>query len=312
MPSNILATSGYDHQIRLWEVSSGFCYRTLQFPDSQVNKLAITPNKQYLAAAGNPQIRLFELTSNNPQPISTYNGHKGNILALGFTKEGRMMYSGSDDGTVKLWDLRTPGSVRDFTYTDPCTGVVLHPNQRHLFCCYQNGTIRVLDTQSSVQATTEVPEHVPSTGDSSLQSIDIDCTGHFCTAVNADGMIFAYSLNESKDLKLVKEWKAHDKAIVKCAFSADGQYLATTSADTTAKIWRPNTDFQLDKTLVGHQRWVWDCAFGRDVSTTYLVTVSSDHVARLWDLSSGQTIRQFTGHRKSITCVALHDSDAEN
>ena len=34
MPSHILATGGYDHQIRLWEVSSGFCYRTLQHADS--------------------------------------------------------------------------------------------------------------------------------------------------------------------------------------------------------------------------------------------------------------------------------------
>jgi len=310
MPSNILATSGYDHQIRLWEVSSGFCYRTLQFQDSQVNRLAITPNKQYLAAAGNPQIRLFELASNNPQPVSTYNGHKGNVLALGFQKDGRLMYSGSDDGVVKIWDLRTPGSVRDFTYSDPCTGVALHPNQRHLFCCYQNGTIRVIDTQSQVN--TDILEIIPSTGDSSLQSIDIDCEGRFCSVVNADGTCFVYSLNDLKDPKLHKEWKGHDKYIVKCAFSPDGQYFVTASADTTAKIWRTNNDFQLDKTLIGHQRWVWDCAFGRDPSTTYLVTVSSDHVARLWDVSSGQTLRQFTGHRKSITCVALHDSESDS
>lgn len=85
------------------------------------------------------------------------------------------------------------------------------------------------------------------------------------------------------------------------------RYLVTTSADQTAKIWKTNENFGADKTLVGHQRWVWDCAFGRDPPTTYLVTVSSDHVARLWDVSSGQTIRQFSGHRKAITCVALHD-----
>lgn len=33
MPS-VLATGSYDHTIRLWEVSNGFCYRTLQFQDS--------------------------------------------------------------------------------------------------------------------------------------------------------------------------------------------------------------------------------------------------------------------------------------
>jgi len=306
MPSNILATAGYDHTIRLWEVSSGYCYRTLQFQDSQINRLAITPNKQFLAAAGNPDIKMFELGNNNPQPVTTFKGHKGNVVALGFQKESRWMYSGSDDGTVKVWDVRNPASFRDFTYTDPCTSVVLHPNQRHLLCTYQNGTVRILDTQVA-HVNVDVPEFIPATGDSSLQSIDIDVTGRYCSVVNTEGSCFIYSLKDMKSPELVKEWKAHDKYILKCLFSPDGQYLVTASADQTAKIWKTNEGFQLDKTLVGHQRWVWDCAFGRDPPTTYLITVSSDHAARLWDVSSGQTVRQFTGHRKSITCVALHD-----
>lgn len=33
--------------------------------------MAISPNKQQLAAAGNLQIRLFELGSNNLQPVSS-------------------------------------------------------------------------------------------------------------------------------------------------------------------------------------------------------------------------------------------------
>lgn len=31
----ILATAGYDHSIRFWEATSGLCYRTLQYTDSQ-------------------------------------------------------------------------------------------------------------------------------------------------------------------------------------------------------------------------------------------------------------------------------------
>lgn len=32
----VLATAGYDHTVRFWEATSGICYRTLQFADSQV------------------------------------------------------------------------------------------------------------------------------------------------------------------------------------------------------------------------------------------------------------------------------------
>lgn len=61
----------------------------------------------------------------------------------------------------------------------------------------------------------------------------------------------------------------------------------------------------LDTTLENHQRWVWDCAFSAD--SAYLVTVCSDHYARLWELSSSTIIRQYSGHHRGAVCVALND-----
>lgn len=61
----------------------------------------------------------------------------------------------------------------------------------------------------------------------------------------------------------------------------------------------------LEATLGAHQRWVWDCAFSAD--SAYLVTASSDHYARLWELSSQSIIRQYNGHHRGAVCVALND-----
>lgn len=132
MSQVILATAGYDHNIRFWEATSGICYRTLQFAESQVNKLEITSNKQFLAAAGNPQIRLFEVNSNNPQAVASYDGHNGNVTAIGFQKDSKWMFSGSEDGTVKIWDLRAPGCQREYASRGAVNTVVLHPNQGEL------------------------------------------------------------------------------------------------------------------------------------------------------------------------------------
>lgn len=66
-----------------------------------------------------------------------------------------------------------------------------------------------------------------------------------------------------------------------------------------------NSTLFLETTLTNHQRWVWDCAFSAD--SAYLVTVSSDHYARLWELSSGNIIRQYSGHHRGAVCVALND-----
>lgn len=97
MSSVVLCTAGYDHSIRFWEATSGICYRTLQYVDSQVNKLEITNDKQFIAAAGNQHIRLFDVNSNDPQPTFSYDGHVGNVTAVGFQKDSKWMYSGGGE-----------------------------------------------------------------------------------------------------------------------------------------------------------------------------------------------------------------------
>jgi hypothetical protein len=46
-----------------------------------------------------PPCSLYEVNSNNPQPIISYDGHAGNVTSVGFQKDGKWMYSGSEDGT---------------------------------------------------------------------------------------------------------------------------------------------------------------------------------------------------------------------
>lgn len=93
--SVVLASAGYDHTIRFWEATSGCCYRTLQYAESQVNKLEITADKTRIAAAGNPQIRVFDVNSPDPNPLLSYDGHAGNVTAVGFHKDGKWMFTGA-------------------------------------------------------------------------------------------------------------------------------------------------------------------------------------------------------------------------
>ena len=84
----VLATAGYDHTIRFWEALSGAYIRTIQHPES-INQLAISPDKRILATAGNLQVRLYDINSTNPNPISTYEGHTKIVTAVQFQSQGR-------------------------------------------------------------------------------------------------------------------------------------------------------------------------------------------------------------------------------
>jgi len=300
MPSVILATAGYDHTIRLWEAPSGICCRTIQYADSQINRLEITPDRQYIAAAGNPHIRFFEVNTNNPNPVTSFDGHKTNVTSVGFQKDGKWMFTGSEDHTIKIWDIRAPGCQRNFECPGPVNTVALHPNQVELISGDQNGNIRVWDLTANAASYELVPD-----GKTAIRSITVASDASMVLAANNRGTVFAWKFAKG-NFEAIQKIDAHSTYCLKALLSPDVKYLATTSADKTVKLWNVEKGFALEKTLGGHQKWVWDCGFSAD--SAYLVTASSDRSAKLWDLKSGDTILDYTGHQKALTCIALNDS----
>ncbi|CAH1794585.1 unnamed protein product, partial [Owenia fusiformis] len=300
----ILATAGYDHTIRFWQAHSGICKRTVQHPDSQVNALDITPDRQLISAAGYQHIRMYDLNSNNPNPLINYDGISKNVTAVGFHDEGKWMYSGGEDCSARIWDLRSRNlqCQRIFQVNAPVNCVCLHPNQGELFVGDQSGAIHIWDLK------TDHNEQLIPEPDAAIQSISIDPEGTYMAAVNNKGNCYIWTLtggrgDESTQLHPKSKIQAHQKYVLKCLFSPDSTLLATTSADGTVRIWR-TADFSLMTELKdNHQRWVWDCDFSSD--SQYIITASSDNMARLWNVESGEVKREYSGHQKAVICLAF-------
>ncbi|KAL9187847.1 hypothetical protein ACHAXT_006225 [Thalassiosira profunda] len=316
--SVILATAGHDDKIRFWEAPSGICSRILRYADSQVNCLKITADKQYLAAGGNPHIRMFEINnSSNQNPILCLEGHTGNVTSMGFQRNGRYLYSGSEDGTVKLWDLRSPTFSRSFDSKGAVNSVALHPNQGEIISGDQNGSIKIFDLGSSKCINDIVPDsHSSSTspqGRVSIQSVDVSDDARTLVAANNHAEVFAWNprdatLKENDEpMRPAAKFRAHALGayLLHAKISPDCRHLVTTSSDKTARLF-DTTTWQLTQTLSQHKKWVWDAHFSADSS--YLVTASSDRSALLWNLRSGTPVRQYTDHDYAVTCVALNDS----
>ena len=303
--SVLLVTSGYDHTIRFWEALSGICSRTIQHANSQVNRLAISTDKRFLAAAGNQHIRLYDINAtSNGNPIMTFEGHTGNVTAVQWHCDGKWLCSSSEDGTVKVWDTRSPVVQRSYTHAAPVSDVVIHPNQGELLSVDYGGSVRIWDLSESTCTHELVPEE-----DTPMSSVTVSSDGGMIVAGNNKGNCYVWRMQATRDLTSltpITTFRAHNKYLTRAILSPDGRHLATCSADTTIKIWSAEDfSFKLERVLQGHQRWVWDCAFSAD--SAYLVSASSDHVGRMWELSSGETIRQYNGHHKAAVCIALND-----
>jgi G protein beta subunit-like protein len=243
--SVLLATGGYDHCVRLWEASNGTCYQKLQHEGSQINELEISPNKQWIAAAGNPQIRLYDVNASDTKPTRTFEGHSNNVTAIGFHKEGKWLYSGSEDGSLKIWDLRASGVAREFSAPNcqreyenrsAINTVALHPNQGELLTGDQSGHIRVFDLAENKMS----HSMMMSEENVAVRSISVATDGSIATAAS-DTECAVWRLRKGDNMACEffshRQFTAHSKYILKCLISPNICSIATTSADATVRIW---------------------------------------------------------------------------
>ena len=72
--------------------------------------LAISRSKGFLASGGTSgQVVLHNLISAK-EPLKAFDGHADYVWAVTFTPDGKKLLSASDDGTVRMWDLKHPES----------------------------------------------------------------------------------------------------------------------------------------------------------------------------------------------------------
>lgn len=141
-----------------WEALSGFCSRQIPHPESQINRLCISPNKAYVAAAGADKVKLYACKGNDPNPVLVFEGHSANITGIGFHCDGKWMVTSSEDGTVKIWDTKTAGVQRNYNHGSPVNDVVIHPNQGELISCDRGGNVRVWDLGENKCSHQLIPE----------------------------------------------------------------------------------------------------------------------------------------------------------
>ena len=73
-------------------------------------------------------VLLDAITGSNKSALS---GHAGIIVSLAFSLGGTLLVSGSEDKTVKLWDVQTGAAVKTFSdHTSSILTVSISPRVR--------------------------------------------------------------------------------------------------------------------------------------------------------------------------------------
>ena len=174
-------------------------------------------------------------------------------------------------------------------HKDYLTRLLLSPDVKNLATCSADHTVRIW----KIDPTEEYLENLPDLEKSdSAVSKSTGSTASFDTNPQING---------SMNLKKTDSRILNGSMRGSNGFSDGADSFRRSDIDVITQ----RKPLPSDIVLENHQRWVWDCAFSAD--SAYLVTVCSDHYARLWELQTAQIIRQYNGHHRGAVCVALND-----
>ncbi len=261
-----------------------------------INKIAYSPNGKQLAVASSIGVWIYDADSGKELDLLTE--HTDWIQSIAFNPNGNILASGSDDGSIRLWDTRTSTHLRTMTeHKSLITNVVFSGDGKMLASASRDNTIRLWDTQTGESHTT-LKGHTDR-----IFSIWLSGDGTTLASASRDNTIRLWDTQTGEVRKTFD--LEHTEEILEMAFSPDGKTIATWAWgwDTPIRLWDVQTG-KLHKMLKGQERdVVYEMAFSPDGKT--LASAMNEGTVRIWDAQTGERRRILIGHTHDVLNVVF-------
>jgi hypothetical protein len=264
--------------------------------------------------------------------------HAGGVLKLSLSGDGKLLLSGGQDETLRLWNTARLGEVRCLAGdVGPIKDLCLSPNGKWAATC----ALRLFRSDMVVQlwdlATAKERRRLKGHTDT-ICCVAIAPDGRRVAAGSADKTIRVWAVDLPTSTSICLQ--GHTDQVSSLSFLPGGDALISASHDGSVRLWdsktgaaKGNLNGQVGRiegvafaartkrmgiagsvlrvrqangsftSLHGHKGTVQCVAFSPDGQL--LISGGSDHSVRLWNAADGTQLRCFDGHTDQVHAVAF-------
>ncbi|XP_023941151.2 WD repeat-containing protein 47 isoform X8 [Bicyclus anynana] len=249
---DLLATGSNDKTVKMMKFNSHTSYlegqeMELTMHDGTIRDLCFiedTTNKASLLVSGGAgDCKVYVTDCATGKTFQSLSGHTGHVLAL-YNWGGAMFVSGSQDKTVRFWDLRVGGCVNVIT---PPTGIparvtvlqstavgslTVDPSGRLLVCGHEDGSCALHDVRGS----RTLHRFMPHGGD--VRSVRFSPGAYYLLSAGYDGRVVLSDMQGDLTCPLPNVLVArHPDKVISARWHPEDFSFLSTSADKTAVLW---------------------------------------------------------------------------
>jgi hypothetical protein len=219
----------------------------------------------------------------------------GPVNHIIYAPDGDTFASAGEDGVVRLWNSLRGNPVDTLLgHEGPVNYLAYAPGGELLASAGEDGTVRLWDSAGLQAAQLDMRG-------SGVNSVAFSPDGRELVATSESGDVFVWDVaQETVRLALL----GHEAPVYHAGFSPDGKRIATGDAAGVVRIWDVSSGAVRQTLPVnrgpGSGDPILSVVFSRDSSTVVVGSVIGVNQAsvQLWDITTGDPIREFVGHEE--------------
>lgn len=242
------------------------------------------------------------LTPPNGPLLRTLTGHTDSVLAVAVTPDGKLVISGSDDSTVKIWNRETGKELNTFKgHTHAVRSVAVTPDGKLVISGSDDSTVKVWNLETGKKLNT-FKGHTQT-----VRSVAVTPDGKQVISGSDDRSIKVWELETGEELFTLK---GHADCVLAVAVTPDGKRLISSSGfyDQTIKVWNLETQDEL-LTLTGHTNSINAVAVTPDGKR--IISGSSDYSIKVWNLETGEELNTLTNNTSNVVLAVAVTPDGQ-